>query len=111
MVRPLHSRGPTGVSLIELLNPGQRVQIRGSSMRTFVLGDGSKITLQLRDLLLGEGHECSVSNLVQGGMLASRLAEANADIVLVVLSPDPEPALAALKALRGTRCGRKWAVG
>ena len=80
-------------------------------MLCFVAGDDQAITARLQELLRGHGHDCQVTTLTPSSQAANRLAEVNAEMLMVVLSADPEPALALLRAHRSTSVKRVLAIG
>jgi pilus assembly protein CpaE len=80
-------------------------------MRTVVASDDQTISNTAREVLLREGHECQIAPLVPIELLTNRLTKLQPEMLLVVLSPDPEPALAALQESRSTISGPVVAIG
>jgi pilus assembly protein CpaE len=80
-------------------------------MRVFVASNNQPVTAELLDVLRSYGHDCQVSSLTQPDQAAGRLAQSRADILVVVLSPNPDPALALVRAGRNTAVQRVLAVG
>jgi pilus assembly protein CpaE len=85
--------------------------MEGWSMRIFVASNNDLITAKLDEVVRSYGHECQISPLVPLDMAANRLAQANPEILIVVLSPQPEPALAFLKEPRNPEIQRVLAIG
>ncbi|MBV9126374.1 MAG: hypothetical protein JO112_23750 [Planctomycetes bacterium] len=80
-------------------------------MRTFVAGNQEALSAQIREVFLREGHECQVSGLEPLEVVTSRLAKAQPELVVVVLSPQPGPALQLLGEIRATIRAQLVAVG
>lgn len=80
-------------------------------MRIFVASDNETINFELLEFLLAQGHECQVSDLTPMDLTLSRFTQAGADILVVVLSPDPEPGLAFLHEVPKKEVQRVLAVG
>ena len=68
-------------------------------MQVFIVSDHESIASSLRALFLREGMDCPAGNLVTMDLATERLARARADLVVVVLSPAPERALAVVGQL------------
>lgn len=87
-------------------------------MQTFVVSDNDAISAQVREVLLKGGHDCPDSHVVPLGSGASVVAQA--ELTVLVMSPDPERALSALRemsnalggiSLRSAQAKRFLAVG
>ena len=83
----------------------------GIGMRAFIVSDNESITAKVRRTLLREGHSCSVEHELSLDMaLATSLGGASPEVLVVVLSPDPERVLACLGALRSLTQARLLVV-
>jgi pilus assembly protein CpaE len=80
-------------------------------MRVFIASNNEGIATKLREVLGNYGHECQVFALNPLDVAANRLAQTHADMLVVVLSPNPEPALALLREQRNPSIQRVLAVG
>jgi pilus assembly protein CpaE len=80
-------------------------------MRTFVASDNDVLSLDLIEHLRGAGHDCQVSRVGPVDLVVSRLTQARPELLVVVLSPDPEAALTLLRTARGAISGRVLAIG
>jgi pilus assembly protein CpaE len=80
-------------------------------MQFFVASDNATVNARLEQALACQGHDCVISPLTPPGHAANRLAQSNADILVVVLSPDPKPALALLQGNRSPSVKRVLAIG
>src|SRR6266446_6992063 len=68
-------------------------------MQAFLVSDHEVIGNRVRQILLKEGVDCPVAQVVTLAQAAQRLVRAQPELVVVMLNPDPERALAALDAL------------
>jgi hypothetical protein len=75
-------------------------------MRALVLSDRADTAATLREILLREGHECQVAPVAPLGPVLGGVAEFRPEMLLVVLAPHAERALATLGA--GACRGRCW---
>jgi pilus assembly protein CpaE len=81
-------------------------------MRTFIVSDNEQLTEAVRQVLLREGHPCPPGNDLSLDLaVGTSLGGANPDVLVVVLSPDPERVLACLEALRSLTQARLLVVG
>jgi pilus assembly protein CpaE len=80
-------------------------------MQCFLVCDNDVISGTLRQALLREGLDCPASNVVRFDLAAHRAAAVPPELVVVVLSPDPQRALAVLTKLRGQSQAHIMAVG
>jgi len=80
-------------------------------MQFFVASDNETINQKLTAILGRHCHNYQISSLVPLDRVTGRLAQSQASILVVVLSPSPEPALALLHEQRGSTLQRVLAVG
>jgi pilus assembly protein CpaE len=80
-------------------------------MQTSIVSDHESISARVRQVLLFGGHECPASHMVPIDLAAQNLAQARPQLVVLVLSPDPDRALAMLGKLRDKGQRRVLAVG
>ena len=80
-------------------------------MQFFIASDNPIVNTRLQEILGGQGHDCAVSGLTPTSQTTSRLAETNAEVLVVVLTPKPEPASALLHGHRCPSVKRILAVG
>ena len=80
-------------------------------MRIFVASNNESVNRQLVDFLNANGHESQVTSVTPPDMAAARANQANPEMVIVVLSPNPEPAFAFLREPRAASITRVLAVG
>jgi pilus assembly protein CpaE len=80
-------------------------------MRCVVASDHDLIGARVRDILLRQGQECQVGDLVFLDLAANRLAQARPDLLVVTMSPEPERALAAMREVKHLVRGAVLAVG
>jgi pilus assembly protein CpaE len=75
-------------------------------MRICIVSDHEPTTAQVQEVLRREAPDCLPVSVVPFLKAAEDKAAAQAELVMVALTPDPEPALAVLKTLRSqTRAG------
>jgi pilus assembly protein CpaE len=65
-------------------------------MQAFIVSDHESIGGRVRQILLFEGMDCQAARVVPLDLAADRLAEGQPDLLVIVLSPDPERALAVM---------------
>lgn len=80
-------------------------------MRAIVLSDNQTASFHIRQQLLREGLHCLAEDMQLLDRAADKLAQATPDLVVVVLSPNPELALDKLAELRLLTQARLLAVG
>jgi len=80
-------------------------------MQASIISDHETIGDRVRQVLLFGGHACPASHLVPVERAAQHLAQVNPQVVVLVLSPDPERALATLEKLRDKGQRRVLVVG
>jgi pilus assembly protein CpaE len=80
-------------------------------MQFFVASSNATVNARLQEALDGQAHDCVVTALTPPSQAANRLSQANADVLIVVLSPDPDPALALLRSHRSPSVKRVLAIG
>lgn len=79
-------------------------------MRALVVSDSEQMSGVIQDILVKEGYLCGTPDLLDLNSGVNAVPR-GADLVVVVLSPDPDRALAFLAALRKATTGRLVAVG
>jgi pilus assembly protein CpaE len=80
-------------------------------MRIFIVSDHAPISTRVRQVLLSQGKDCPAAHLVPLDQAVQRLGRAQADLLVVVLPPDQERALAALSELHVLTPARVLVVG
>src|SRR4051794_3169554 len=80
-------------------------------MRTFLISDDDLTGGRARQVLLRAGLDCPTTGAIPLDLAAVHLAHERPELVVVVLSPDTERALAVLQDLRGRTQARVLAVG
>jgi pilus assembly protein CpaE len=80
-------------------------------MQAFIVSDNPALTVQVREILLREGHDCPATHVVSPGLLREQAGGLRAELAVIVLSPDPTTSLEALATLRFLTSGRLLAVG
>jgi pilus assembly protein CpaE len=80
-------------------------------MRVFLVSDNDLATTRSREVLLREGMDCPARHVLNLGLTADRLAQENPDLIVVILSPDPERAFGVLSQLQLVTHCPKLAVG
>ncbi len=80
-------------------------------MRTFILSDHAPLSQRVRQVLLGQGIDCPADQVFPVTRAAERLAQEPADLLVIVLSPDPDRSLQALTDLRLLSPARVLVVG
>jgi pilus assembly protein CpaE len=80
-------------------------------MQAFLISDDEGLSVSIRHVLLRHGHECPAGNALPPGLALRRLAGARAELIVVILSPDPDRALEVLAEVRGITSARVLVVG
>lgn len=80
-------------------------------MRAVIVSDAQPIAFQIRQQLLHNGLECQAGDMLSMNLAGEYLAQSTPDLVLVVLSPDPQGALVTLNEARLLTQARILAVG
>jgi pilus assembly protein CpaE len=80
-------------------------------MRVFIVSDHEPSSIKVREALLREGHDCPVAHVLSLDLARAQLTEVRPEMVVLVLSPDVQHALSALRDLRSLVPGRMLAVG
>jgi pilus assembly protein CpaE len=80
-------------------------------MRTFVLSDNEPVTISIREILTRNVIDCPTSQVLLLHLAANHSALAQAELIIVVLSPDPTRALDVLRQVRQTTQAHILAVG
>jgi pilus assembly protein CpaE len=80
-------------------------------MHALIVSESESLRDQVRQRLLREGFECPVDNMVTPGQALARLALSRPDVLVLVLSPDPERSALHLVDLRAASRARILAVG
>jgi pilus assembly protein CpaE len=68
-------------------------------MQAYIVSDHDLTTARLRAVLLCEGLDCPAANILPLDMAGERLPRTQPTLIVLVLSPNPERALAALRQL------------
>jgi pilus assembly protein CpaE len=80
-------------------------------MQVLIVSDHEPTTARVRQALLRHGLDCPAGRVVSLSLAVDHLAAAPAQLVVVVLAPDPEHALAVLDGLRPAAPCRVVVVG
>ncbi|HZU38596.1 MAG TPA: hypothetical protein VFA18_21905 [Gemmataceae bacterium] len=80
-------------------------------MRVFVASDDQLLSQRAREMLEQDGHECEVCPLVPVELAANRLARAQAEMLLVAMTPNPDAGQQLLEAVTNTVNGPMLAIG
>jgi pilus assembly protein CpaE len=80
-------------------------------MQSFLVCDHELIGGKVRQALLREGLDCPASNVVRFDLAGQRPAAAPPELVVIVLSPDPQRAMAVLTRLRSQSQAHIMAIG
>jgi pilus assembly protein CpaE len=80
-------------------------------MRAFIVSDHQPMAARVRQVLLGRGQECAAGDVVPLEVAVDRLAQSHADLLVLLLSPHPQQALALLTALRLLTQARLLVIG
>jgi pilus assembly protein CpaE len=80
-------------------------------MRALIVSDNPPVSVQVREVLLREGHDCPAGQVVAPHRAADQAGGLRPEVAVVVLSPNVEPMLDCLRGLRAAGPGRILAVG
>src|SRR6516164_2865538 len=80
-------------------------------MQTFIISDHAPTSQRVRQALLGQGQDCPADHLLPMQSAAERLAQMPADLLVIVLPPDPTRSLGVLSDLRLLSPARMLVVG
>ena len=80
-------------------------------MRTFIVSDHAATSQRVRQVLLGQGQECPPDHVLPVQRATERLARTPADLLVIVLPPEPERSLGALTELHLLSPARTLVVG
>ena len=80
-------------------------------MQAFIVSDHESISGRVRQVLLFEGLDCQASHVVSLDLADHHLAKEQPELLVVVLSLDPERALSVLGELRRKLQSRVLVVG
>jgi pilus assembly protein CpaE len=80
-------------------------------MLAYIVSDHEQITAKVRQVLLRAGQNCPAANVILLGLAAEQLTLALPELVVVVLSPNPEQGLAVLDDVRRATRAHVLAVG
>jgi pilus assembly protein CpaE len=80
-------------------------------MRTFIVSDHSAISQRVRQALLARGQDCPADHVFSIQGAAERLARTPAELLVFVLSPEPDRALGVLSDLHLLSPARALVVG
>lgn len=80
-------------------------------MRALVAGEYPELISQIGAILTRNGWSCPEANRVAFDALTARAARSAADLIVVILSPDPAPGLAGLRELRASTQATLVAIG
>jgi pilus assembly protein CpaE len=69
-------------------------------MRAVIVSDSQPLSFQIRQQFLHHGLECQAGDVLSLDLAAEHLPRSTPDLVVVVLSPDPERAMVALNEAR-----------
>src|SRR6516165_286879 len=80
-------------------------------MQTFIVSDHAPTSQRVRQALLGQGRDCPADHILPMQGAAERLAQTPADLLVIVLPPEPTHALSVLSNLRLLSPARLLVVG
>lgn len=80
-------------------------------MQVFVISDHERTSHRVQHVLVETGQECSTSNLLRLDLAVDGVAQAQPDVAIVVLPPDPGKALGVLSQLRLVSKTRLLVIG
>jgi pilus assembly protein CpaE len=80
-------------------------------MQTFIVSDHAPTSQRVRQALLGQGRDCPADHILPMQGAAERLAQTPADLLAIVLPPEPTHALSVLSNLRLLSPARLLVVG
>src|SRR5262245_57767387 len=69
-------------------------------MQAFVISDNLRLGQRAQEMLVQAGRKCPPANVLRPGAALADLAQANPELVVVVLSPNAERGLGVLSVLR-----------
>jgi Flp pilus assembly protein CpaB len=90
---------------------GQGADREATAMQAFVVSDNDELGAKVRRALLRHGQDCPAANLLSLDLATTALTLERPDLVVVILSPQPERAMGALADLRAMVAARLLAVG
>jgi pilus assembly protein CpaE len=80
-------------------------------MRTFIISDHAPASQRVRQALLAQGQDCPADHVVAIQGASERLARTPAELLIIVLPPDPDRALGVLSDLHLLSPARALVVG
>jgi pilus assembly protein CpaE len=80
-------------------------------MQVLLAGDHELIVAEVRRIVLREGMECPAGHVVPLATMLEGLGKIQPDLLLLVLSPDPDRALSVLAEAKDTTRGRVIVIG
>lgn len=80
-------------------------------MRVFLASDDPLLSQRIRLVLQHDGHDCEPSPLVPVDLAVNRLARTQAEMLVVVMSPNPDAGQQMLQAVMNSVSGPLLAVG
>src|SRR5262245_7863570 len=80
-------------------------------MQVLLAGDRDSVVAEVRRVLLREGLECPAAHVVGLGAMIEGLARVKPELLLLVLSPNPDLALSVLDQARSDARGRVVVIG
>ena len=80
-------------------------------MQTYIISDHAPTSHRVRQALLGQGQECPADHILPMQGATERLAQTPADLLAIVLPPDPTRSLGVLSDLRLLSPARMLVVG
>jgi pilus assembly protein CpaE len=80
-------------------------------MQAFLVSDQESQSIKVRQLLLRTGADCPAARVLSLDLAAAHLTMERPDLVVIVLSPDPEKALNVLAEVRAVAPARVLAIG
>src|SRR5262245_25162717 len=69
-------------------------------MHAFVISDNLRLGQRAQEVLVQAGQKCPPANLLRPGAALADIAQANPELVVIVLSPNAERGLGVLSVLR-----------
>jgi pilus assembly protein CpaE len=80
-------------------------------MRSFIVCNNDAIGTRIRQILVREGHDCPIAQVISPDLATNDLTCSRPDLVVLPLSAEPERALKLLSELRALTQARILAVG
>ena len=80
-------------------------------MELFIVSDDIALGEKVRMLIVGEGFDCSSSNIIPLNTAAQVLGKEKPDLIAAVLEPNPERALAVILSMKGQGPVHVLAIG